>query len=549
MPPGRPLYDAPIVGATGSNLRIGERRATMTIRSSPGPRRVMSAGHAWLAVGLALLLAACQAAPTPMAPLGSGGPGFAAPRSAGPTGPLASQGNEPALAVALRDAIDIPDILADLERLQAIATDHGGARPAGSAGHDASVEFVSAELRRAGYLVELQPVELPAFEQRGPSVLEVVDDGGAAFEDIRDFKAMLLSGSGDVTAPLFDLGFDPRVEPGQPRGLGCDPAHWTGVPAGAVVLAQPGPCRRLAVVLAAQEAGSVAIVTAYPGWTRDAVLRPTLVDPGGIRIPVIGATEAVGAALAEAALDGASVHVATDTLVEMRTSVNVLAETPGGDPSNVLMLGGHLDSVIDGPGINDNGTGTMTVLEIAREVAALTAANPDIAPAWKVRVAFWTGEEIAILGSTAYLGGIDGAARSAIAAYLNFDMLGSTNGVRLVYDTATATRPVEGGVIGSLFGEAFDADGLAWRAAPVGFSDQFPFDQWGIPVGGLFAGANDAMTPGDALAFGGAAGALSDACYHLACDTIGNVDPGWLEGLARAAAWVTGALASGEAGL
>ncbi|HUG31037.1 MAG TPA: M28 family metallopeptidase [Candidatus Limnocylindria bacterium] len=443
----------------------------------------------------------------------------------------------------------MPDILTDLERLQAIATEHGGTRPAGSAGHDASVEFVADELRQAGYVVELQPVALPAFEQQGPSVLEVVG-GGAAFEDIRDFKAMLFSGTGDVTAPLYDLGFDPRFEPDQPRGLGCDPNHWTDVPAGVVVLAQPGPCRRLEVVLAAQEAGAVAIVTAYPGWTRDAVLRPTLVDPTGVRIPVIGATEAMGAALAKAALDGASVHVETDTLVETRTSINVIAETPGGDASNVLMLGGHLDSVVDGPGINDNGTGTMTVLEIAREVAALTAANPAAGPAWKVRVAFWTGEEIGLLGSFAYARGLTPDAIGAIRAYLNFDMLGSSNGIRTVYDGQATSNPAASGVVSDLFIQAIEAQGLGWQPEAVGaVSDQFPLDQLGIAVGGLFSGANEHKSAPQAVLFGGTAGAPNDPCYHLECDTVDNVDAVLLEHMARAAAWVAGALISGEVDL
>lgn len=521
----------------------------MTIRASRRQGRATTVWRVSLAIALTLSVAACRAGPATSAPFGSGAPATSAPGSAVPTGAVATPATGPALAAALRDAIDMPDILADLERLQAIATEHGGTRPAGSPGHDASVEFVADELRRAGYVVDLQPVDLPAFEQRGPSVLEIAGDGGTAFEDIRDFKAMLFSGSDDVTAPLYDLGFDPRFEPDQPRGLGCDPADWTDVPSGVVVLAEPGPCRRLEVVLAAQEAGAVAIVTAYPGWMRDAVLRPTLVDPTGIRIPVIGATEAVGTALTQAALDGASVHVATDTLVETRTSINVIAETPGGDPSNVVMLGGHLDSVVDGPGINDNGTGTMTVLEIAREVATLAVANPA-GPAWKVRVAFWTGEEIALLGSFAYARGLAPDAISAIRAYLNFDMLGSTNGIRTVYDGQATSSPATSGIVSGLLSRALEAQGLTWQPEAVGAgSDHFPLDQLGVAVGGLFSGANEHKSGPQTVLFGGTADAPSDPCYHLGCDTVDNVDAAWLEQMARAAAWVAGALASGEAGL
>jgi Zn-dependent M28 family amino/carboxypeptidase len=300
----------------------------------------------------------------------------------------------------------------------------------------------------------------------------------------------------------------------------------------------------------------VGIVTAYPSWTRDAVLRPTLIDPTDIHIPAIGTTQAVGQALADAAATGASVHIETQTSTETRSSMNVIAETPWGDPAHVVMLGGHLDSVVDGPGMNDNGSGTMTVLEIARELGSATgtgaggsaggSAGP--APAWKVRVAFWTGEEIGLWGSRAYVQGLGD--RESVEAYLNFDMLGSPNGVRLVYDGSATSRPTEGRIIAGLFSQAFDSAGLVWQSAALGgSSDHFPFDQAGIPTGGLFSGANERKTAAQAELFGGDADTPDDSCYHLACDTTDNVDSTLLGDMARAAAWVTGALASGDVDL
>src|SRR6185436_2677925 len=147
-----------------------------------------------------------------------------------------------------------------------------------------------------------------------------------------------------------------------------------------------------------------AVVTAYPEWVRDHVLRPTLVTPEDIRIPMLGATHAVGLALAQASVDGAEVEIGVDASSARRDSPNVVAELPGGDDDHVLLLGGHLDSVIDGPGINDNGSGTMLVLELARALARVTADGGQ-APGWKVRVAFFTAEEIGLVGSLDYLGG------------------------------------------------------------------------------------------------------------------------------------------------
>jgi Zn-dependent M28 family amino/carboxypeptidase len=499
----------------------------------------------------ATLAAACQST-APTSPIET--PGATTPSSTAPGGPSPASSIAPGstaaggapLANVLRDAISTDDILADLQELQGIADARGGTRSAGSPGQDASAEFVAGELRKAGFEVELQPVDVPFFGQDAPSILQLAD-GSATFADTTDFKAMLFSASGNLTADVVTLGFNPDAAPGDTGGLGCSPGDWAGVPPGMIVLVQPAQCRRHDVVVNAQEAGAVAVVTSYASWETGSVLRPTLIEPDDIRIPVLGATKPVGLALAAAAGTGTDVHIETHTTVERRTSHNVIAETPGGDPAHVVMLGGHLDSVVDGPGINDDGSGSMAILEIARELA--TATGPAGAP-WKVRVALWTGEEIGLVGSAAYVAGLDGPSKEAIAAYLNFDMIGSPNGVRLVYDGSGTSRPTESSAIARLFAVSFDSAGLPWQSADIGASsDHFPFDQAGIPIGGLFSGANERKTEAQASLFGGTANAADDACYHLACDTADNIDRELLEQMARAAAWVTGMLASGTAPL
>lgn len=470
----------------------------------------------------------------------SPGPSASAGPSNASLAPFAVPGSD--LADALRDAIDPGAILADLAHLGAIAGEHGGVRAAGTEGYTASASFVADELRQAGFDVELDALDVPLFSQADPGVMEILADGAPTFAGLRDFKPMLFSGSGDLTAAVYSLGFDAEAVPGERNGLGCDSADWADMPVGVIVLTQPGPCRRRQAVEHAQQAGALALVTAYPDWSRDGVLRPTLIDPDGVEIPVIGATHALGVALDEAAAQGQEVRLAIHTSIEWRTSANVIASTPGGDPEHVVMLGGHLDSVIDGPGINDNGSGTMTVLEIARQLARLTEGQP----AWQVRVAFWSGEELGFWGSFDYANALTSQEQAAIAVYLNFDMLGSPNGVRLVYDAADASRAEASTTIEQLFEQAFDEAGLTWDTEALGgASDHYAFDQLGIPVGGLFSGANEIKTDANAGLFGGTAGTLEDACYHLPCDTIDNVDATLLEQMARAAAWVVGQLASG----
>ena len=87
-----------------------------------------------------------------------------------------------------------------------------------------------------------------------------------------------------------------------------------------------------------------------------------------------------------------TVHVATSTISEVRQTVNILAETPSGDPNRVVVQGSHLDSVPAGPGINDNGSGSAFNLE-----SAIQLANNNIKPRNKIRFAWWGAEELGLL--------------------------------------------------------------------------------------------------------------------------------------------------------
>lgn len=76
-----------------------------------------------------------------------------------------------------------------------------------------------------------------------------------------------------------------------------------------------------------------------------------------------------------------------DTFRGTATTSNVIAETPGGDPNNVVMAGAHLDSVNAGPGIQDNGSGSAAILEVAEQMAGVTTHN-------KVRFAWWGARRV-----------------------------------------------------------------------------------------------------------------------------------------------------------
>jgi Zn-dependent M28 family amino/carboxypeptidase len=446
----------------------------------------------------------------------------------------------------LRSALSPDAIRADLSALERIADANNGVRADGTPGYDASVAYVVDELRKSGYSPTLQKVMIPYFRQLGPGTLQVAGGNGTGFSGERDFRAALFSPSGDVTATVAAIGFDKSVDPTafaeHPIGKGCAPDDFPATVRGAVALVLAGPCLRRTQVDRAQAAGAAALVVVYPQWQAGDLLRPTLLRPEGLTIPVVVATMAVGIALAGAAASNTPVHLAMRTSIVPHEVANVLAETPGGDPNRVLVLGGHLDSAGDGPGINDNGSGTMTILEVARRMAALPM------PRWKLRFAFWAGEELGLYGSSAYLRALSDGERSKIAAYLNFDMLASMSGGRLIYDDGAAAPGSKS--ISALFETAFNEDGLSSERLDLsGGSDHYPFEQAGIPTGGLFAGANEPKAPADVQRFGGLPGQVFDACYHKACDRLERINANLLAEMVRAVGFATGQLAGGAVDL
>ncbi|SFW42529.1 M20/M25/M40 family metallo-hydrolase [Amycolatopsis australiensis] len=193
-------------------------------------------------------------------------------------------------------------------------------------------------------------------------------------------------------------------------------------------------------------------------------------------------------------------------------SQNLIAEWPQGDASQVIMLGAHLDSVSAGPGINDNGSGSASILEVA-----LTLARTNPAMAKRVRFAWWADEESGLVGSKYYVGTLSGTERAKIKTYLNFDMIGSKNWGYFVYDDVASIK--------AIFDEYFAAIGIPTEGDSEGDgrSDHASFKNAGIPVGGLATGAGDIKSSAQAQKWGGTAGAPFDNCYHRACDTTSNI--------------------------
>ncbi len=213
-----------------------------------------------------------------------------------------------------------------------------------------------------------------------------------------------------------------------------------------------------------------------------------------------------------------------------KTTSNVIAETGTGDPAHTIVVGAHLDSK-KSPGINDNGSGVASVLEIARQMSKL-----GIQPDNRVRFAFWGAEEIGLLGSKYYVNHLSPQQFDAIEMNLNFDSTASTNYVRFVYD---GNNQIE-----TVFRDYYAAVGLPTKGTLKTNSDHAAFMEAGIPVGYLTTDARKLKTAQEAAVYGGTAGEPYDPCYHRPCDTLDNVSTTALDQTSDGAAHATLTLAN-----
>ena len=443
----------------------------------------------------------------------------------------------PTNSAKLRAAVTVGGIMEHEREFQAIADANNNNRASGTSGYDASAAYVADELREAGYNVKVQPFTFPFFEETGPSTFERLTPIARVYEREAEYEVMEYSGDGDVSGlivPTKDVVIPPTPTPGSTSG--CEDADFPAETAGNVALIQRGTCTFGEKVQNAEEAGAAAAIIFNEGQEgRTGVINGTLGAPAGI--PALDTTFAIGEELYNLSRSGGTtVHIATQTVSENRDTSNVIAESPAGRSDRVAFAGAHLDSVPEGPGINDNGSGTATLLEVAQSIDDL-----GIRPRNKVRFAFWGAEESGLLGATHYVSQLSAREKKNIAVYLNFDMVGSPNYGRFIYDgdgDAFGTAGPNGSDIAEgVFEDYFRSQGLA--TLPTAFdgrSDYKPFIDAGIPAGGLFTGAEDIKTQEEAALFGGQADVAFDPCYHSPCDDISNLSTEALDQMSDATA-------------
>ncbi len=423
----------------------------------------------------------------------------------------------------LRKAVTAKNIEKHLGALQRIADENDGNRAAGTSGYEQSAEYVEKQLKRAGYATSREEfsydkvnIDRAEFSQLTPDSVDY------ALEE--QFYPMDYSGEGDVTGSLTAV--DVNLAGDRASTSGCEADDFAGFPEGDVALIQRGTCDFTVKATNAEAAGASGVVifnqgNEVPGDDRLGVLFGTLGEIG-IGIPVIGTSYEIGETLAVA--DDASVGLVLETTTVTVDTFNVIADTKKGDPTNQVVVGAHLDGVLEGAGINDNGSGSAAILEVAIQLAKTKSV-----PKNQIRFAWWSGEEDGLQGSSYYVSQLTDEEIANTALNLNFDMVGSSNAVNFVYDgdgdAFGESGPDGSDAIEKVFTDYFDSQDIP--SAPTAFdgrSDYLAFIEAGIPAGGLFTGAEGLKTEEEAALFGGEAGEPYDPNYHGEGDTTDNID-------------------------
>lgn len=450
---------------------------------------------------------------------------------------------------ALNEAVTVEGVMAHLHEFQRIADESGGTRDASSVGDLRSIQYVGEAMSLAGYDVSVQLFPFEYYAELTPSEMQRISPVATTYDGDPDegFRIATYSGNGEVTATAEAVDVVlPAAPDANTSTSACEAEDFADFTAGNIALVQRGSCSFYQKAFNAEQAGATGVIIFNEGQDgRQGTIGATLSIPG-IGIPVVGTSYNIGVSLVETE---SVMRLKVDTINEIRVTGNVIADTPIGREDKTVVVGSHLDSVDEGPGINDNGSGSAAILEIALQMSELGMLDSeDTGVRNRVRFAWWGAEELGLLGSTYYVAKLSDEDLGDIVANLNFDMVASPNYVRFVYDgdgSAFDNPGPEGSAfIEWLFNDYFMEAGLA--SAPTDFSgrsDYGPFIEVGIPAGGLFTGAEGVKTEEEAGLYGGTAGEAYDACYHAACDDINNLSMQALDEMSDAAAYLVNVLA------
>ncbi|SCO54504.1 related to aminopeptidase Y precursor, vacuolar [Fusarium fujikuroi] len=408
------------------------------------------------------------------------------------------------------------NLMSNLQAFNDIAFANGGNRAFGLPGYDASVDYIFKRISK----VKTAKV----WKQNFPALFAFVDSIELKVDDTPVYIYGLT-----YSPSTSEEGITAEITLGPEGAAGCDASSYDDLDVkGKIVLVQRFRCPTGGTlagrVIPAAAAGASAVII-YHNLTTN-VTAGSLSQPDPEKHVPAGFINLVdGEKIKERIEAGETVtaHFQQTQTIEERITQNVIAETKGGDPRNVIMLGAHLDSVQAGPGINDDGSGSSLILELFLALSKYKTKN-------KIRFAWWGAEENGLLGSKHYTSTLPAKDVNNLLVYLNFDMV--SKGFFGVADTDGSSHgskaPKGSEVTEKIFTEYFESQGIEVTPAVLtNGSDYAPFWQnLNKPFGFLHTGTAVAQDP----------------CYHQACDTIDNPDSKTLTINAKAAAHILAVL-------
>ncbi|KAL5439362.1 hypothetical protein PMIN06_009983 [Paraphaeosphaeria minitans] len=410
---------------------------------------------------------------------------------------------------ALQDLISGDKLFARAEQLYEIAKlsqEKWPTRVIGSAGHDGTLSYIYETILALGNYYEISNQSFPAVS-------------GNIYE------SRLVLGD-EVPKSASPFGLTPPTRNKEPvhgtvilvNNEGCELGDFPSSVKGNIAFVKRGTCPFGTKSEHAGVRGAAAVVV-YDLGSKDGI-GGTLGTPSPNHVATFG----IGSEDAKPILKKIKNKNYVDAIayidaeVKQSATTNIIAQTTFGDPDNCVMLGAHSDSVAEGPGINDDGSGSISLLEVASQLTKFNVSNC-------VRFGWWAGEEEGLLGSDYYVASLPEVENKKIRLFMDYDMMASPNFAYQIYNATNAANPNGSEELRDLYIDWYNDQELNYTFIPFdGRSDYDGFIRHGIPGGGIATGAEGVKTKEEAEQFGGKAGDWYDPCYHQLCDDLSNVN-------------------------
>ncbi|EGW32875.1 uncharacterized protein SPAPADRAFT_60220 [Spathaspora passalidarum NRRL Y-27907] len=423
------------------------------------------------------------------------------------------------------DYNSLPEI--DTEELQALITKHAlehrakklfhiakssvdeyghPTRVIGSPGHLNTIKYIAKELKKLGGYYTVKTQKFDAIDGKVKSFSLLID--------------------GQKPKSLEALSLSPPTPDGRPvhgnlvlvDNFGCSLGDFPEFAKDNIVLIKRGECAFGDKSVNAGISGAKGAII----YDSNGPLHGTLGTPTGKEVATVSVSEQDVQDYINALLKDPQHQFETtlyvDSYIKNISTLNVIADTVFGDHDNVVALGAHSDSVGEGPGINDDGSGTISLLEVAKQLTKFKVNNA-------VRFAWWAAEEEGLLGSTYYADNLEAKENSKVRLFMDYDMMASPNYEYEVYDANNQDHPNGSGNLKQLYIDWYVSHGLNYTLIPFdGRSDYVGFIDNGIPAGGIATGAEGVKDEKSKEKFGGKTGEWFDPCYHQLCDNLDNPD-------------------------